>query len=109
MLDEPILTSGVAMHPIVAARYGTTNTSGNKHKQLEKAVLDWWLFARSKAAITLGSSAFSASALWFKAAGGVDPEVGGVEIQLHIVSRSLEMSDAEWGGMLAHRVDHQTP
>ena len=57
----PVLTAGVAMHPIVAVRYGA-NVS--RFALLEKAVADWWLLARSFSLVVLGNVDVGADAVF---------------------------------------------
>ena len=87
-LVSPILTNHVAMHPVVAGRYGF-----DAHRRLsnEKSVVDWYLLARSHTVVTFGLSAFAGTALWFRNAGAV----AGRHIAIHNVTRVLQRTDGE--------------
>lgn len=78
-LVSPILTRHVAMHPVVAGRYGF-----DQHRRLstDKTMLDWWLLARSQVVLTFGTSAFAGTALWFRNAGAAV----GQHVSLHNTS-----------------------
>lgn len=61
---------------------------------LEKAVLDWWLLARSQRTLTLGVSAFSFTAIWFRDAAG-SPSA------LHLAAHNVSRLTARGPGWIA--------
>ena len=88
-LERPLFTGGVAMHPLVAGRYGFFAGRNPLNRRLanEKTVLDWWLLTRTHTLVTLGTSAFSSTAIWLREAGNHH----GYHIGAHNISRILSL------------------
>ena len=80
LLDAPTITPGVAVHPQASA-----TAVASSRAAVEKLALDWWLLARSHAALLFSggsprTSSFAATALQFRDASAPPAAVATVEL-----------------------------
>ena len=80
LLDAPTITPGVAVHPQASA-----TAVASSRAAVEKLALDWWLLARSHAALLFSggsprTSSFAATALQFRDASAPPSAVATVEL-----------------------------